>query len=147
MLADSLPIQQAIVAIAMSVVMLVVVIELVRKRKLREEYSFLWVGTALLLLVMALWNDVLVWFQQLLGAAAPVSALWFGAIVFLMLVVLQFSIRISKIAFREKAMAQRVALLEKQIDDLKKQLGARDGITNAPDTLTRQPKPDAAGER
>lgn len=147
MLADSLPIQQAIVAIAMSVVMLVVVIELVRKRKLREEYSFLWVGTAVLLLVMAIWNDVLVWFQRLLGAAAPASALWFGAIVFLMLVVLQFSIRISKIAFREKAMAQRVALLEKQLDDLKKQLGARDPVAGPGETPSRQPKPDAANER
>lgn len=147
MLSDSLPIQQTIAAIAMSVAMLVVVVELVRKRKLREEYSFLWVGTALLLMVMAFWNDVLVWFQRLLGAEAPVSALWFGAIVFLMLVALQFSIRISKIAFREKAMAQRVALLEKEIDDLKKQLGTRDKLSGPSDSPARQPKPDAAGDR
>ena len=147
MFSESLPIRQTIAAIAMSVTMLVVVVELVRKRKLREEYSFLWVGTALLLLVMAFWNDVLVWFQRLLGAEAPASALWFGAIVFLMLVALQFSIRISKIAFREKAMAQRVALLEKDIDDLKKQLGTREKLSGPSDSPARQPKSDAAGER
>jgi hypothetical protein len=138
---DALPIRQKIAAIALALLVLIVVVDLVRKRKLREEYSFLWIGTAVLLMVMALWTDVLVWFQRLLDADKPESALWFGAFVFLMLVVLQYSIRLSKMAFREKAIVQRIALLEKEVDDLRKQLGAKDGLAAGPEEQREQRHP------
>ncbi len=116
---QALPERQALVAVLLALAMLIVVVELVRKRKLREEYSFLWVGTALALLVLAVWSDSLTWFQQLIGAAVPTSALFFGGLVFLMLVALQFSVRISKESFRQKTMAQRTALLEREVDELR----------------------------
>ena len=108
-----------LVAIVLAVVMLVVVIELVRRRKLREEYAFLWIGTAVVLTVLALWTDVLAWLMQLLGAQTQASTLFFGALVFLMLVALQFSVRLTKLTFRNKALSQQVSLLRQELEELR----------------------------
>ena len=134
--------RQKIVAVILAAAILIVVIELVRKRKLREEYTVLWVGTALILLALALWGELLTWFQKTIGAAASTSALFFGGLVFLMLVALQLSVRLSKLTFRNKTLSQRVALLEKQIEDLRADTGgaeARDGDGRIPTTPHRSP--------
>lgn len=110
-----LPGRQQTVAIVLAVVMALVVIELVRRRRLREDFSFLWLTTALLLLVLAVQQDLVVLFTRLIGAASPTSALFFGALLFLMLVALHSSVRLSKLSFRNKALSQRIALLEEEL--------------------------------
>jgi len=112
---------QMLVAIIVATVMLLVVIELVRKRKLREEYAFVWIGTAILLTILALWTDVLDWIRVLLKADTQASTLFFGAILFLMLLALQFSVRLTKLTFLNKALGQEVSLLRKELQDLKDQ--------------------------
>ncbi len=114
-----LPERQTIVAIALAVSMLIVVVELVRKRKLREEYSFLWVGTAVILIVLALKQDLILELSKLFGAAQSSSTLFFLALVFLMLLSLQFSVRLSRLTFRNKALIQRIALLEREMEELR----------------------------
>ena len=113
-----LPERQTIVAIVLAVSMLIVVVELVRKRRLREEYSFVWVGTAAVLIVLALKQDLILELSKLFGAAQSSSTLFFLALVFLMLLCLQFSVRLSRLTFRNKALTQRIALLEKEMDEL-----------------------------
>lgn len=113
--------RQKLVAIALAVGMLLIVLELVRRRKLREEYSVLWVITAVALLVVALNRAVLVWLTDLIGAAVLNSTLFFGGLLFLMLLCLQFSIRLSRLTYRVRNLTRRIALLEeernKQQDD------------------------------
>lgn len=118
-LIDGLPGHQKSVAIVLAVAILFVVFELVRRRKLREEYSLLWGGTAVLLLVLALEHRLLNVFKRLIGAVEPTSALFFGALVFLMLVSLMFSIRLSKLSIRSRTLSQRIALLEEELHELK----------------------------
>jgi hypothetical protein len=113
---------QMLVAIIIATAMLLVVIELVRKRKLREEYAFVWIGTAVLLTVLALWTNVLDWIRTLLQAETQASTLFFGAILFLMLLALQFSVRLTKLTFLTKSLGQEVALLKKELQDLRDQL-------------------------
>lgn len=117
--AENLTAHQKVVAVLLAILILGVVIELVRRRKLREEYAFLWIGTGILLFVMATEDRLVLLFQELIGAKLPTTALFFGALLFLMALALQFSIRISKLTFRNKTLAQRVALLEREIEDLK----------------------------
>ncbi len=118
--------RQQAVAIVTALIMLLAAIELVRRRKLREEYSILWIGTGVVLLVLAFQQDLVVLFANLLGAASSTSALFFGALVFLMLLALQFSIRLSKLTFRNKALSQRLALLEEELDRIRRQTGTTD---------------------
>ena len=110
--------EQKTVAIALSVVVALFVLELIRRRKLREEQSTLWLGTAVLLVILAIFDSLLSSFASLIGAKTAPSALFFGALLFLMLVALQFSIRLSKLTYRNRKLGQRVALLEQRLDEL-----------------------------
>jgi len=131
-LVDGLPGHQKTVAIVLSIAMFLVVVELVRKRKLREEYSLVWMLTAFALLVLAIQHRLLNVVRDLVGAVEPTSALFFGALVFLMLLSLQFSVRLSKLTFRNRTLSQRVALLEDEIDSLRADKGATDRTTSEP---------------
>lgn len=135
---DGLPDRQKAVAITIAVVTLLVIVELVRKRKLREEYSLLWIVTALALLVLAWQPRLLNVFKNLVGIVEPQSALLFGALLFLMLTALQFSVRLSKLTYRNKSLSQRVALLEEELTRL------RDGARRPRATETRPAKDDVA---
>jgi hypothetical protein len=116
---DGLHPRQKTVAILVSILLLVVVVELVRKRKLREEYSVLWMATAVGLLLLA-WNyRLLSVFQQAVGIVEPQFALFFGALLFLVLIALQFSVRLSKLTYRNKSLTQRIALLERELVELR----------------------------
>lgn len=120
---ETLPDGQKPVAYALAIAMLLVSLELVRRRKLREEYAALWIGTGVLLFLLAWQHRWLSWFQDLIAAKSPVSALFFGAFVFLMLLCLQFSVRLSKMSFRQKTLAQRLTQLEKALEDANRSNG------------------------
>lgn len=129
---------QMLIAVIVATVMLLVVVELVRKRKLREEYAFLWIGTAILLTILALWTNVLDWIRAALGAQTQASTLFFGAILFLMLLALQFSVHLTKLTFRNKALGQEVSLLRRELDDLRGQDGDEPGDEDTPQTRDRE---------
>ncbi|HTR88483.1 MAG TPA: DUF2304 domain-containing protein [Solirubrobacteraceae bacterium] len=103
-----------IVAIAGSLGLLVFVVELVRRRRLKEEYSVLWVGTALALLVLAVWGDLLRELAHLIGANSQASALYFFSILFVVFLLLNFSIRVSNLERRVVVLLQEVALLNER---------------------------------
>ncbi len=113
-----LPAHQKVVAIVVAAAMLLVVLELVRKRKLREEYSILWIATGIVLMALALAPELLLLFMSAIGAKTAPSALFFGALVFLMLVSLLVSIRLSRLTFRSKALNQQIALQRREIEEL-----------------------------
>lgn len=119
---DGLRPRQKVAAIVFSVTLLVVVVELVRRRKLREEYSVLWIVTAIGLLLLAWQYRLLTVFQQLFGIVEPQFALFFGALLFLVLIALQFSVRLSKLTYRNKFLTQRVALLHQEIEELRSRI-------------------------
>ena len=126
-LLQPLPERQRATAILVAVGILLLVLELVRRRKLREEYSWLWCTTGMLLIVLAMFEGVLVEFSRWIGAASPVSTLFFGAILFLVALALQFSIRLSRLTHRNRTLAQRVSLLEDTIQRLQKASDENDG--------------------
>jgi len=113
-----MPLRQQIVAIAISLGILAVIVELVRKRRLREEYSVLWLLTGLTILVLSLRFSLLQALTKLLGIALPVSTLFFFGLVFLILVSLQFSVKISRLSNQVQELAQRNALLEVKFPEI-----------------------------
>jgi hypothetical protein len=115
-----LPERQQTVAVVLAVTILVLVLELVRRRKLREEYSWVWIAVALLLLALSLQDRLIVALSNLIGSATATSTLFFGAIVFLLLLALQFSVRLSRLTHRQRTLAQRLALLEHELEQLRR---------------------------
>ncbi len=115
-----MPIRNKVVALVFGIGMLVIIIDLVRRRKLREEYSWLWLMTGAGILILSLWFDLLKWITHFVGAITPSSTIFLFAFLFLIFISLHFSVVISKITDRNKELAQRYALLEIELRDLKK---------------------------
>lgn len=107
-----------IVAIAVTFALLVFVFELIRRRKLMERYSLLWLLSAIVLLVLAIFSNLLAEFASAVGIATPSNALFAVAIGFLVLLVLHFSTTISRLTDESKVLAQRVALAEERLHQL-----------------------------
>lgn len=107
-----MPLQQKIFAVVASLFLLFVIIVLVKKRKLREEYSLLWILTGVVILILVLWYDLLVMITGLIGAVTPTTTLFIFGILFLMAIALHFAIKISSLSDQVKNLAQKVSILE-----------------------------------
>ena len=104
-------------ALAISVLLVVLIVEMVRRRKLREEYSWLWLSLSLAMFVLALWPGLLDFVTDLIGAVLSTSTLFFFALVFLILINVQFSVEISSLRTQIKNLAQQTALLQNTIEE------------------------------
>ena len=107
-----------IVAIASAVVLFALVFELVRRRRLMERYALLWLLSATTLLALSVWGDLLTLLARTIGIAYPPSALFVVALGFILLLLLHFSLVISALTDQSKVLAQRVGMLQQQIDQL-----------------------------
>jgi hypothetical protein len=110
-----MPVTQKIFALVVCCAVFVVTLNLVRKRRLREEYSVLWLVTSLLMFVLVLRYEWLVAVTNMIGAGLPTTTLFVCSLVFLMLIAVQFSIKISQLTDQIKNLAQENALLRREI--------------------------------
>jgi hypothetical protein len=107
---------QKIFAVFASLAIFVVIISLVRSKKLRAEYSWLWLLTGFVIILMIIWFKLLVRLTVLIGAVTPTTTLFIFGIVFLVLISLHFSIKISQLSDQVKNLAQKTSILEAQLD-------------------------------
>lgn len=117
-----MPLRQQVFALIVCVLVFLFTIDMVRRRRLREEYSALWLATSLLMFVLVLKYDWLEALTQFIGAGLPTTTLFIGSIIFLMLICVQFSIKISRLTDNVKNLAQENALLRSEIDELRNSL-------------------------
>ena len=112
------PLAVAIAGACSSVLLVLVVLELIRKRRLRERYALLWLATGVVLLVLSLWRSGLNTIAGWLGLKGyPPAVLFAVATLFILLVLLDYSTVISKLADQNTVLAQRLALLEERLKD------------------------------
>jgi hypothetical protein len=104
-----------IVAILASAGLLVILLELVRRRRLLERYALLWLLSALVLLGLSVWGGLLEQLADLIGVAYPPNALFLVAFGFVMVLLLHFSLAVSRLTDQTKVLAQRLALLEERL--------------------------------
>jgi hypothetical protein len=104
-----------LVAIIAAGAMLLIVLELVRRRRLLERYALLWLLSATVLLGLAAWRDGLEVISHALGIFYPPNALFVVAFAFVLLLLLHFSSAVSRLADQTKVLAQRAALLEERL--------------------------------
>jgi hypothetical protein len=103
-----------VVAVIGSALLLLVILELVRRRRLLERYALLWLFSAIVLLGLAIWDELLSEVASSIGVATPVNALFFVAFGFVLVLLLHFSLAVSRMADQTKVLAQRLALLEQR---------------------------------
>jgi hypothetical protein len=107
-----------IVAIVGAIGLLGVVLEMVRRRRLRERYALLWLFSAVVILFLAVWRGALEQVAHAVGIYSPPNALFFVAMAFILLLLLHFSAAVSRLADQSKVLAQRQALVEQQLREL-----------------------------
>ena len=112
------PVAVAVAGACASILLVLVVLELIRKRRLRERYALLWLATGIVLLVLSLWRSGLNTIAGWLGVKGyPPAVLFAVATLFILLVLLDYSTVISKLADQNTILAQRLALLEEKLGE------------------------------
>ena len=104
-----------IVSIALAMLLILSVFELVRRRRLRERYALVWMAAALVLLVLAIWKHLLTVISHAVGIATPSNALFVVAFAFVLLLLLHFSVSVSRLSDQTRVLAQRLALTEERL--------------------------------
>jgi hypothetical protein len=107
-------VQLRLVALASIVGLFLVVLDLVRRRRLMERYALLWLGSAVALIALAAWGGLLDAVARVVGIATPSNALFLAAFLFVLVLLLHFSIAVSRLSDQSKVLAQRLALLEER---------------------------------
>ncbi|MHB8692808.1 MAG: DUF2304 domain-containing protein [Solirubrobacteraceae bacterium] len=103
---------QRIEVVILAVAICALIFELVRRKQLMERYALLWLLAGATILVLGLWQGLLTSFAHAVGIYYTPSALFAVAFVFVLAMLMHFSLTISKLAVQNKMLAQRVALLE-----------------------------------
>jgi hypothetical protein len=114
------PLSVSIAATVASLVLLFGVLELVRRRRLREKYALLWILTALVLLILSVWRDAVSSIATALGVSYGPTVLFAVGALFILVVLLHYSTVISALTDRTVTLAQKVASLEQRIEQLER---------------------------
>jgi len=113
--------------IAVGIGIMVFVINLVRTRKLKEEYAILWLFTGVVLILLPVVIDVLDAVSFALGITYPPAFIGLVAAVCILFILFQFSTSISRFSDRTKVLTQEVAILKDQVRRLEAELAAARG--------------------
>lgn len=104
-----------VVAIIITASLLLLVFELVRRRRLMERYALLWLVSAVVLLNLAIWRNLLEDLASALGIAYPPNAIFVVAFGFVLALLLHFSLAISRLSDETKVLAQEVARVDQEL--------------------------------
>lgn len=107
-----------IFAIVGSILFLVFIIELIRKRKIKEEYGLLWIVFGVIFIVIAIWNKGLEVISRLLGIFYAPAAFLLILIVAIFLILIQYSIIISSLNEKNKMLVQELGILKMQFKEM-----------------------------
>lgn len=116
-----------VLSVLVSAALLLYILEMVRRRRLREEYSILWLAGGVILLVFSLKRNWLEWAADTAGIYYPPSFLFLIGMLFILLILVHFSITISRLYQMNKKMAQELALLKEKSNSQEDPESIKDG--------------------
>ncbi len=108
---------QRIGVIAVAVLICAVIFELIRRKHLMERYAILWFCLGVTTLVLAAWKGLLTTLSHAAGIYYPPAALFAVAFLFVLALLLHFSLVLSRLSDQNKILAQRLALLQQRLDE------------------------------
>ncbi|MEA2383971.1 MAG: hypothetical protein QOH72_3942 [Solirubrobacteraceae bacterium] len=113
----SMQLKIQLVSILITAGMFAVIFELLRRKRLMERYALLWLFASAVLLALAVWKGLLTTVAHAIGIYYPPSALFVIAFGFILVMLLHFSLVISRLADQNKVLAQRLGLLQQRLDE------------------------------
>lgn len=127
-----------IFSLIVSLLLAVVIFQLIRKKKLKEQYSLLWFLTVAVMLLLSLWEGLLYRVSSLMGIAVPSNALFLLALLFMFVMSLHYSLLVSRLTDQAKMLAQRIAILDHDLREL-------EGSKKSPDKTKAEPTASGPG--
>jgi hypothetical protein len=106
-----------VIAITVSGSIFIIIIELIRRNRLKEQYSLVWLAASALLIVFSVWRGLLHFIARSLGIYYPPSFLFLLAIFFLIVLLLHFSVILSSLSEKNKRLAQEIGILKEKLND------------------------------
>jgi hypothetical protein len=107
-----------ILGIAAALATLAVVVEMMRRRRLRERHAIWWLIAGILALIVGVFPSTLAWAASLVGVAVPTNLIFFVSVAILFLVCIQSSSELTRLEAQTRLLAERSALLELRIQQL-----------------------------
>lgn len=126
------PARLTIFSVVVAIAALVLVFELLRRRRLREKYAVIWVLISLATLVLAVFPTLLRDTALLIGIQTPSNLLFFGSVLVLFAVSLQLSREVGLLEDQSRRLAEEVGALHLRLDELEKRqdaAGEQPGLT------------------
>ena len=127
MIAEPMELQTRVFVILLGVAVALFVINQVRTRKIKEQYALLWILTAILLVLVPIFVDVVDAISYALGILYPPAFIFLIALVCILLILFQFSMSISRFSEQIKVLIQEMALLTKRVEELEDRNRDEDG--------------------
>ena len=132
---------QRVEVIIVAILICVLIFELVRRKHLMERYAILWLVAGLTLLVLALWKGLLTTLSHAAGIYYPPAALFAVGFLFVLVMLLHFSMTVSRLSSENKMLAQRLALLQQRLEEEEEEVaqGQPSGSTAAAERPRDEP--------
>ncbi|MFN5183447.1 MAG: DUF2304 domain-containing protein [Bacteroidota bacterium] len=111
-----------IISVIVSLIFLAYISYLIIKGNLREEYSIIWIICTVILVVFSFWRKGLDVVAEILGVIAPPNIVFTAAIFAILIYLLHLSIVVSKLQKENKKLAQEIALLRREMNQLKNEI-------------------------
>jgi len=122
-----------VLGVVASLLVLIIVIEMLRRRRLRERHALWWLIAGILALIAGLFPNALAWVAQLVGVQIPTNLVFFVGIAILFLVCLQHSSELTTVEAKTRTLAEQSAMQELRIRELERQLVGKDRLSSDPD--------------
>ncbi|GAB3385057.1 hypothetical protein GCM10027568_01620 [Humibacter soli] len=122
-----------VLGVVASLLVLIIVIEMLRRRRLRERHALWWLIAGILALIAGLFPNTLAWAAQLVGVQIPTNLVFFVGIAILFLVCLQHSSELTTVEAKTRTLAEQSAMQELRIRELERQLIGKDRLSSDPD--------------
>lgn len=129
-----------VVSVVVAIGALVLVVELLRRRRLREKYAVIWVLISVATVVIAVFPGLLAWTSTVIGIQTPSNLLFFGSLLTLFAVSLQLSREVGLLEEQTRRLAEEIGALRLRVDDI----DASHTVDGAPAATTLDPAGDAA---
>ena len=115
---ENIPLIQRLVAIVVSLLLLVVTIQLIRKHKLREEYALLWLLATGAIVILSVFGGIVGTLARFFNIAYSPTLPLVAGLLFALAVLLSQSVALSTQANNNRDLAQEMALLEFRLQKL-----------------------------
>jgi len=112
--------QIRLMAILASCVMLIIVVDLIRREKLRARYSLFWLLVGFIFLIFSLWTNLLNLVARIIGIYTLPNALFFIGFVGTVVILLHFSVIISTLSVENKKLIEKLSILSWRVEELEK---------------------------